>query len=160
MNRVTMVAALNGVTTMPHWAAPRTALRSFCWIAILISAMGLAISAMGLAACDLEIFGPDTPTTHSSVRGVVTSAADGSPIEGAKLYPAPTGWVITSGRRLVSDTAVTDAAGRYALDTEHYCSATVAAEADGYLVVYRGLDLSCLGTAGTVVFDIVLEPSD
>ena len=145
MKRVTMGAALGGVRTLLQ----RAATRSFCWAASFMV-------MIALAACDFDIFEP-TPTGHSVRRGIVTSAIDGSPIEGAKVYPVNHGWLVGGGG-IVINTAVTDAAGRYRLDTDHYCGAQLAAEAAGYVTVTAGLSwLGCGVTPSNLVVDIRLR---
>ena len=115
-----------------------------------------AVLLIALVGCS-NIFGPDTPTGHSVRSGIVTSAVDGSPIEGAELYPLYYGWVVGGG--IVIETAVTDAAGRYRLDTEHYCGSQLGARAEGYGAVDSNLSyLGCPDT-GPLVVDIVLSPS-
>lgn len=150
MERATMATVLNGVATIRRRAAPR----SLCSTAILIS-------LTSLAGCSPDIFGPDTETGHFVVTGFVTSAFDGAPIEGAKVYPVYFGWLVGGGEVIVPDTAVTDAAGRYRLDTESYCDSQIWAQADGYTLFQRGLGfLGCEGNAGTLAIDIVFQPSD
>ena len=95
-----------------------------------------AVLLLALVGCS-NIFGPDTPTGHSVRRGIVTSAVDGSPIEGAEVYPFHYGW--TRGKAPVIETAVTDAAGRYRLDTEHYCGSQLGIRAEDYGAVDSNL---------------------
>jgi hypothetical protein len=116
----------------------------------------MLLFAMGLAACGPD-FGPATPTGHAVRSGTVTSAVDGSPIEGASVYWGLTGWAVGSTKH---DIAVTDAAGFYHLDTEHYCRSTLRAQADGYFVNGDlGPSLRC-PEPGPVVVDIVLSPRE
>ena len=107
-------------------------------------------------------FGPDTETGYTVRSGTLTSEIDGSPIEGAKVYWAYLGPIVSSGTArdpLVPDTAVTDAAGLYRLETEYYCDSQLGAQAAGYVRVTLNLSyLACPDTQPLVV-NIVLQPN-
>lgn len=118
------------------------------------------LSTLVILGCyDLNLFGPDTETGRALRSGTVTSAVDGSPIEGARIWWAYLGWVVGEGAVLQPDTAVTDSGGQYRLETEYYCDSQLWAEADGYARVTANLSyLACPDTQPSDV-DIVLEPS-
>jgi hypothetical protein len=108
---------------------------------------------IALVGCGPD-FGPETPTGHAVRSGTVTSAVDGSPIEGASVFWGLTGWHAGNTKH---DVAVTDAAGFYHLDTEHFCGSTLRAQADGYFGNGDlGPSLRC-PDGGPVVVDIVLS---
>ncbi len=113
----------------------------------------MLLFAMGLAACGPD-FGPETPTGHAVRSGTVTSAVDGSPIEGASVFWGLTGWAVGNTKH---DIAVTDAAGFYYLDTEHFCGSTLRVWADGYVNNNNFSSLHC-PDRGPLVVDIVLSP--
>ena len=97
-----------------------------------------AVLLIALVGCSNILgFDQDEPASGRSVlSGTVTSAVDGSPIEGAKVYWGPNtggGLFVRRGTRLVVDTAVADAAGFYRLDTEYYCGSQLYAQADGHV---------------------------
>ena len=123
----------------------------------------LALSAWATAACDSDIFGPDfgpdTPTARSILRGVVTSADDGSPVPGARVYPVHSGFVSYSGAGITADTAFTDANGRYLLDTQHFCPSQLVVVADSFARSSTGSILTCPGRTDTLTVDIELPPT-
>lgn len=119
----------------------------------------LMVLPMAATSCyDPEFFGPDTEVGQAVRRGTVTSASDGSPIAGARVYWAYFGFIVGNGAVLVPDTAVSDAAGNYRLETQYYCNSQLAARADGFVSRQSSLSyLACPDTQPEVV-DIVLEP--
>jgi hypothetical protein len=118
----------------------------------------MVVCLTGLAACSQDFFGPDTETRLAVRSGTVTSGLDGSPIEGARVFWSHQG-VVGSGPVLVPDTAVSDAAGFYRLETEHYCNSQLSAKADGYATVRTNLSyLACPETQSQMV-DIILQPN-
>jgi hypothetical protein len=120
----------------------------------------LAASPLCLAvlstACGLsDIFGPDTPTGHAVRTGTVTDEA-GQPVVGARVFWSYPGFVVGDGPHLLPDSAVSDASGRYRLDTVYYCNSQLAARAEGYETVRTNLSyLACPDTQSQGV-DIVL----
>jgi hypothetical protein len=109
-----------------------------------------------LAGCDFDIFGPKTPTTRFNLSGVVTSGVSGDPIAGVKVFLDRDGIIVSSGRILVSDTAVTDDTGNYHLETKYYCSTFVEAFFDGYGIERKSL--GCLAPSVPTTVDFVLQP--
>ncbi len=121
-----------------------------------------AVLLIALVGCSNILgFDREEPASgRSVVSGTVTSAVDGSPIEGAKVYWGPNtggGLFVRRGTRLVVDTAVADAAGFYRLDTEYYCASQLVAQADGH-VSAAGINFFYCPDIGPLVANIVLSP--
>ena len=93
------------------------------WRGILSRHLRTTLSLLwlfGLTACDTDLWG-ESETAIFRLSGVVTSAVDGDPINGAKIYLAHSGYVFTSKGVIESDTAVANAEGHYHLEAGHYC---------------------------------------
>jgi hypothetical protein len=121
----------------------------------------MMVCLVGLAACNPvgDLLGPDTQTRLAVRSGTVTSTIDGSPIVGARIFWTFPGFIVGSAPVLIPDTAVSDAAGFYQLETEHYCDSQLGAKADGYGTVGTNLSyLACPETQSLVV-NITLQPN-
>ena len=100
---------------------------------------------------------PDTPTQRFDLQGIITSASDGLPVEGSKVFlrqechgffcivPPPP-----------YDTVVTDAMGRYHLDTRFVCPANFSAVASGF-DQFMGRRMEC-GDPVVLVVNVTLTP--
>ena len=101
-------------------------------------------------------------TQRFDLQGIITSASDGLPVEGSKVFLTvpcsglPLCIVSWSGSRPAYDTVVTDAIGRYHLDTRFFCPANFSAVASGF-DQFMGRGLECGGPAVLVV-NVTLTP--
>ena len=81
--------------------------------------LGLVLALVVPSAGCIDL-GPSTPTQRFDLQGIITSASDGLPVEGSKVFltlpcPALSICVSYSGSPPPYDTVVTDAMGRYHL---------------------------------------------
>ena len=105
---------------------------------------------------------PDTPTQRFDLQGIITSASDGLPVEGSKVSLAvPRSGFIFAVSYSASppppyDTVVTDAMGRYHLDTRFFCPANFSAVASGF-DQFMGRRMEC-GDPVVLVVNVTLTP--
>lgn len=121
-------------------------------------ALALIVPAVG---CDLSSFGPSTPTARFDLQGVVTSASDGYPVEGARVFLDQVGWFTYWGSPPPTDTVVTDSIGRYHLNTRFWCPAIVSVWPPSSYNYFRGSRMECpsLGEVPGKVVNITLTPT-